>query len=906
MDDDSPKRVKASSVAAFLFMPQFRLSFQHFSFIMPVFIRTIALMFTQAGLLPQNHPATQYGAEGVRKYGFSELMGESWHTLRASPSVTPYQWGLFISVALMFVFMIVSAVAFILHLSGTLVGTAAAQIFDSPNSGGAYGPQGEGLYNNTIGTGTHADYGIMIIDKLFREGIAGVGGPMQNALGGLMEIYNTGVLVIAGIMLFWIIISVVVDTARTGQIGGGRHNMVWAPIRIVFALGLLIPLGSSGFSSGQFAVMKLAEWGSNFGTRGWNTYIEAAFLPAKAFTEPTDKNMMNLIANYEKMWICRIAYNGATQKAMGAIPPAQEIVHKYETGVFDYGVKTFDFSNDSARGICGAVRYGKATPPSKWTAFFTGGLSLIYTTLTTYATDNATAYAALFAENGTPGSGGLESTAKKFACGFVAQWLFPGAGGNPPDPLSTVCAGTGYATGVCGAGPADGSGPNGRPDEPDMSCIYTMVSIAHSKISGALKTAFNGAKSKLDQGISQDLKTSGWPAMGLVWYKLAAVNRALLSSAKPPLTIQPGNGAGGDSKHAEKVKEILGRYNVWWQETPPKSETIAEEGLQGYTSGTNYKADTKKATDEEGDVNNDYSNVVGAIVKDGIAVDSGPNLFDMKESDLYPLTQLVVIGNAIVVGSSVFIAAVAAVQAVLGILDASGLGFSLGNFGASIAGGMLFQALFAMGVSLLGAGLVLSFWVPMIPFVRVAFSVLTWMVSIFEAVMMVPIAALAHLTTEGEGIAGGAKQVWILWLNVLLRPMLTVVGFVGSLLVFNTFVIYFNSAFGKISVLDSGNTPGIFMLLAMVANAVIYVGVVYTAANMSFKLLDIIPSALMKWIGGGQADTSFDEGAHAVSGMISQGSQAVSSGAGQGAGAARDSAIKRNEPPTKPGTSKAP
>ncbi|MBI3440228.1 MAG: hypothetical protein HY052_00190, partial [Proteobacteria bacterium] len=101
---DSPRRIRPASVAAFLFMPQFHLCFRQFSFIVPVFIRMIAVMFEQAGLLPPNHPATRYGAEGVRKYGFFELIGEAWYMLRSSPA-TPQQWSLFGAFVMMVIFI---------------------------------------------------------------------------------------------------------------------------------------------------------------------------------------------------------------------------------------------------------------------------------------------------------------------------------------------------------------------------------------------------------------------------------------------------------------------------------------------------------------------------------------------------------------------------------------------------------------------------------------------------------------------------------------------------------------------------------------------------------------------------------------------------------------------------------
>ena len=106
--DDSKKSIKASSVAAFLFMPQFRFSFEQFSFIVPVFMRVLAGMFVGAGLLPPNHPATMYGAEGVKRCGFFELLGQVWHRLRAAPA-TPFQWSLFISVVMMLILIVAAA-----------------------------------------------------------------------------------------------------------------------------------------------------------------------------------------------------------------------------------------------------------------------------------------------------------------------------------------------------------------------------------------------------------------------------------------------------------------------------------------------------------------------------------------------------------------------------------------------------------------------------------------------------------------------------------------------------------------------------------------------------------------------------------------------------------------------------
>ena len=139
------KRVKVSSVAAFMFLPQFHLSFRGFAHIVPVFVRTVAMTFVAAGLLPNNHPATRYGVEGVRRYTFIELVAEAWFNLR-STNASVQQWGLFTAVIMMAVAVVSAFGAFILTVFFNLGAVAHAQIFSYPqdiNGQEAYGGQGD-------------------------------------------------------------------------------------------------------------------------------------------------------------------------------------------------------------------------------------------------------------------------------------------------------------------------------------------------------------------------------------------------------------------------------------------------------------------------------------------------------------------------------------------------------------------------------------------------------------------------------------------------------------------------------------------------------------------------------------------------------------------------------------------
>lgn len=879
--DDSPKRAKQPSVAAFLFMPQFSLCFRQFSFIVPVFIRTVAVMFEQAGLLPPNHPATRYGVEGVKKYGFFELMGESWYTLRSKPA-TPLQWSLFASVVMMIVFIVASVVTVLMNLAGMFVGTASAQIFDGVNNAKTGmdttpAASGGGMWDNTVPAlgSDHSDYGIMILDKMLRQGAMQKGTPLQDGLGALFQIYNTGMLVIAGIMLFWAIIAIVLDTAKTGHVGGGRHNMVWAPIRIVVGLGLLIPLGASGFNSGQFMVMKIAEWGSNFGSRGWAAYVESTKY-SKMVAKVTPDNTSRLASQYAKMWICRIAYNGYNYQA-GVSNPEQLITQvdtkgqKYtnpESGAVTLSTRdTSAFTNKTAANLCGTITYAKdadgVLPPSS---------DALAQAIAAYETTIMDAYIKLFRDP----SSAVATKTKEFSCKFVSQWIY---GSDTADtPLATDCGYSGKAHG--GVVPKD--------------LIQTISNDIYTEVSKAASDAHAALEGKIDSlNLQAEMVGRGWPGMGMWYNKIAAVNTATAKARRAPISISEGELATFDETTSNpfsdgtdranslqaRVKRMIDRYDRWWETVPaadPAAAPASAQAAGGALQAPTGKKDSLSVISivKSGDSAGLVNSFAGSVLPS-----ENPFLFvDGPGEKLYPLAMLTAVGERIVnVGATIW-GVVTLLPLVLALIPGA---LPAGTMGVTLASSALVGALSSIGGIMFAAGIMLALWIPILPFIRVAFGVLTWMIAVFEAVAMVPVAALTHLSTEGEGIGGQVRGVWILWLNVLLRPILMVIGFVGAMLVFNTFVNYFTHAFGSlVKDLNGSNSSinGLAWLLSNTVYTVVYVGVIYVVANSVFKMIDMIPHAVAKYMGG-HGDASMDQD---VSGFVSQ----AGGGIGRASGAA--------------------
>ncbi len=965
---DSSGQHKASSVAAFLFLPQFGRMLKGASHIAPIFIRTIAGILVQADLLPPTHPATLYGDPGVEKCKFTQMLGDAWYTLRADHA-TPYQWSVFCSVGLIIFFVISSVIMTVVNLASVYIGSAAAQIFT--NNAGASDfaslkadTTTGGLWDNAFPVASNAtngahgtDYAIIFLDKMLRLGAMNGGTPIQNAVGAMMEVYNTGIMVIAGVMIFWLIVSVVIDAARTGQIGGGRHNLVWAPMRIIFALGLMVPLGANGFSTGQFMVMKVAEWGSNLGTNTWDAYL-TSLNNNMLYKLPSQKNLMGLTNQMLRAWVCVVAANGYSDQAEGANLPNEQIVARYDnTGIntATAGYKSYSYRKQTGSNECGTVTFPDPTDPLLTQQLaaasapnpITGGPNdALEAAKIQFEITMATDWKTLFyaGPSNPPAAGGLDSPdgssqtqieqiANAFACAFVSQHIW-GTDQNNQDVLHLNCSDGGTVGNPETAGGINCNGPGGKPASgiyPDMSCVEdgnpNSNKALEDYMQGEILRDVTAAYTTYDNAVTKAIgKGHGWADMGSFFENLASMNRFVLSQSKIPVTITAGS-VPEEGGLSEKINEVLNKYDEWWQKVPlSASASITTAGsTQGgsaftrnvNTGGNNPGVSTSNGGSGSGGVANFISHMplVGAVfggieaigklvnffvnaaksvaqfakspsamIAQYIGNSIHSNLLDLVQPDIqdktaYPLTILVGLGHELIAFG------LALHLAILGFLVIAGA-IPLTSLGSAIGSSSLMTLLGSIATMFLSCGAILSFWLPLLPLIRVAYAVLTWAAVVFEAVALVPIAALSFLSTTGEG--WDAKHVFMNWLDVFTRPVLTVVGFVGSLLLFNTFFDYlytvFKGAMHTQITSQTGITGLLFGLIALLADTVVFFMVIYTSANTCFKLISSIPDAFYRWapIGGSRSGSEMGDGGDFSGGVGKMGSMSGEAMAGAG------------------------
>ena len=165
-------------------------------------------------------------------------------------------------------------------------------------------------------------------------------------------------------------------------------------------------------------------------------------------------------------------------------------------------------------------------------------------------------------------------------------------------------------------------------------------------------------------------------------------------------------------------------------------------------------------------------------------------------------------------------------------------------------------------------GVVLAYVVPALPFIRFLFGILGWIVAVVAAVLAVTVFAAAHVSRgDGDRLFTSTTRQGLLFLpGLILRPPLMLFGLVLGYFVFVAAIDLFNGAFLP-HLRDAGGSDAVG-LIGYVAMLAIYTMVAYGLMNVSMRLIEMLPSTAIEWIGG-RADG--DTGGEGSVGLASRG-----------------------------------
>lgn len=861
----------------------------------------IAQIYAMVRLLPEGHPYTQ--PQNIGQFSIRNVIAEAANQLVFKKENID-QVVIFATILIGLVLLVLQFAMILL----ALIFPAAMASFPS-----APFPTGTSLFITNAPTN---DIAFILLDRVFgipdlygscvEQNIACAGTvvatpptggfpwPFHEALQDLFQFYNTGILVIGALIFLYFVLIVVGETAVTGTPFGQRFQNVWVPIRLVMAIGLLVPL-NYGLNSGQYITLFAAKFGSSLATNGWITYNNTiagnAFYASGAGANPTGERE-SLIG----------------QPAIPNITPVLEAMSLVHTCAVAHWFKDRTYS--SGDPLPPDTSFDKVQPffvkePQDWMDNTDVIMPVTSGTLYSDALDfyNDADIIIRFGENGgrfflptppVPGSENYKGNviphcgdiriSIKVATGTqgpaaVQQYyynLIRNLWFNPPPEIlafayrfTTLNVATNDTTDSCNhpsgsltvaAGITNTPDPDGCNMEPTAEWRTNVVGTQKVSFRTTLETIWGTyAANTAEIEMTEEILARGWAGAGIWYNTISRINGAYMESVRD---IPQFDNLPLIMKKVREQRQQAGESLAWDRQYCPSAEDrnnvdqgvgdereIARTLCKVYAYWNTQIQDTGENEDV----------LTGSIFEDAMNLIFGTQPLSAMTStnvSTHPLTQLAMLGKGLVDASIRNIATASAGGAIGGLTRAMG---PLAERFIAPASSFILSTAF-VGLT---AGLVLYYILPFLPFVYFYFAVASWVKSIFEAMVGTPLWALAHLRIDGEGLPGNsAANGYFLILEIFLRPILTVFGLVAATLIFTAQVrvLHFMWQIVTENLTGFENDPtisiageGTFSFKRAIIDefffSIIYTIIVYMMAIAAFKLIDKIPDSILRWIG---------------------------------------------------------
>ncbi|MCB9983792.1 MAG: DotA/TraY family protein [Rhodospirillales bacterium] len=717
---------------------------------------------------------------------------------------------------------------------------------------------------------------------------------IHRGLHQLFQLYNIGLTVVAAFIGIYFLFTVALETAESGTPMGRRFNKVWAPVRFVVAFGLLFPIGY-GYNSSQYIVLYAAKFGSGFATNGWNLFNDtlnnafgAAFenllsddtaSAASLIGVPEIPEMAELLKFLYSAKVCEYAYLASSDGATPIIepwlvadpvrvPPAFKVTS--DTTYADL----INFADGEDRvvmrfGIQDQDKFGHLMGYVQPTC---GEMLIKLTDPRPIADQEA----------------GIRLLQQFYFENTIRDSWFTTITMGVPHHVVKKHLKTTYNTG-------DGHPVSYDPDifQPHSIVFRALYDFLKISLKDHIDTVVVDAMTQSGRWKTDEtLRDKGW-AGAAIWYnRIAEMNGAMTSAVLniPTPVRYP--------KVMEQVyaKKRQSEANVEFDKRFDPSSTTgsATAGLSEPEKliATVLWIAFDFAQNAVG-TGTSHADPTGNMVVDTLNAVFGTNgFFSMRDnSDIHPLAQLTALGRGLI-------------EASVRNLGIAGLGGAAGSLTRYIDPGFGNAAKISAGFIVsfstitMTAGFVLFYVVPFLPFIYFFFAVGGWVKGIFEAMVGAPLWALAHLRIDGNGLAGpAAVGGYFLIFEVFLRPILIIFGLLASISTFSALVYVLNQIFDLVVANVGGFDAELELTGPPVSKiaewrsaidefffTVIYVIIVYLMGMSSFKLVDLIPNNILRWMGQSVAsfgDQSEDSG-QALVGTATVGSQQTLSSVGGG------------------------
>jgi hypothetical protein len=373
-----------------------------------------------------------------------------------------------------------------------------------------------------------------------------------------------------------------------------------------------------------------------------------------------------------------------------------------------------------------------------------------------------------------------------------------------------------------------------------------------------------------DANSKDELLRYGWAGAG-IWYKSISEFNGLLMSAtqavpvvsKLPMAIERVISTSEATKtdiesggFCERIRPSTSGSAAQGQATTLAADSSKAQIYYDLCKNVIDNKNVRATGSEQGELSNFVLMVIDQLF-------GTKYLFSFRDNaGVHPIAQLSALGRALIDKAIRNLSIAMGGAAFGGLFSLFGITNDMKDLaGAGSGVQQLSKALTTFAMIGLSAGVLLHYVLPFLPFMYFFFAAGRWVKTIFEALCGMPLWALAHLSMEGQGFAGkAASGGYFLLLEIFLRPIITVFCLIAAMSTFGAMAYVLNMMWGVVTAnlvgfdpaMKMSNNPTDFMYyrsrLDQFFFTITYVIIMYMMAVSSFKLIDIIPDNIMRWL----------------------------------------------------------
>lgn len=167
-------------------------------------------------------------------------------------------------------------------------------------------------------------------------------------------------------------------------------------------------------------------------------------------------------------------------------------------------------------------------------------------------------------------------------------------------------------------------------------------------------------------------------------------------------------------------------------------------------------------------------------------------------------------------------------------------------------------------------GATLAIYVPLVPYMIFTVGVLGWLLLVVEAIVAAPILAISFILPAGDEL-GKMMQGLLLLLNIVIRPILMLFGFILAIRLYQAVVKLVN--YGMLANFNHLNTTD--SMFAWVAVLTLYGAFIIALSNKCFALIYALPDKILRWMGSAPEHTDASHELHEAKSTMLKGADNV-------------------------------